>query len=339
MLRALVALLVLANLGFFAWSHGWLDTVLGPSRTDREPQRLAAQVRPDQVQILRPPAAAASGPALAALAVSPSAPSASAPPGASAAVVAVAASAGAGPARSAAPVPAASAPVKVTAAVPPPVVPATASGAATTPASPVRSAASAAPPAAALPASPAPAGATPAGPSPAAASAAPAPVLAAARPVPAAPRSCLEAGPFDATEGAAAEAELRIALPGGGWAPRQAQLNGEWMIYMGPYPDREFIERKKAELGRIRGGITHEEVSAPAALAGGLSLGRFPSPGAANATLAQYRLRGIRTARVVVSTPGTPVRYLRVAQADAATAARLAELKLPAGRAFSPCPR
>jgi len=60
MMRALVALLLLANLAFFAWSQGWLDSVVGVRASgDREPDRVARQVRPEIVRILTPQAAAA----------------------------------------------------------------------------------------------------------------------------------------------------------------------------------------------------------------------------------------------------------------------------------------
>ena len=62
--------LALANLGFYAWTQGWLDTLTGVrANGDREPERLARQVRPETVQILSPAvasaalAAAAPGPA------------------------------------------------------------------------------------------------------------------------------------------------------------------------------------------------------------------------------------------------------------------------------------
>jgi hypothetical protein len=59
MLRALVALLLLANLAFWAWSAGALDGLgLGPT-SEREPQRLALQVQPDAVRVLQPAAATA----------------------------------------------------------------------------------------------------------------------------------------------------------------------------------------------------------------------------------------------------------------------------------------
>ena len=71
MLRALIVALLVANLAFFAWTQGWLDSVVGMrSIGDREPERLLRQVRPELIRIL--PADAASGaagaPASAALA-------------------------------------------------------------------------------------------------------------------------------------------------------------------------------------------------------------------------------------------------------------------------------
>ena len=51
MLRTIVLLLILANLGFFAWSHGYLRTAgLGPA-TVGEPQRLRQQIHPERLTI------------------------------------------------------------------------------------------------------------------------------------------------------------------------------------------------------------------------------------------------------------------------------------------------
>ena len=64
MLRALLALLVVANLIFFAFTRGWLDGVVGVSALgDREPERLSRQVRPQTIRIL-PAGNAASAPAI-----------------------------------------------------------------------------------------------------------------------------------------------------------------------------------------------------------------------------------------------------------------------------------
>jgi hypothetical protein len=59
-LRALVVLLVLANLGFFAWTQGWFDAAVGARpRAEREPERMARQLQPQRVRIV-PPSEAAS---------------------------------------------------------------------------------------------------------------------------------------------------------------------------------------------------------------------------------------------------------------------------------------
>jgi hypothetical protein len=69
MLRRVVLLLLFANVVFFAWTRGWLDDVVGiRAEGDREPERLARQVRPETIVILPPEAASApdaSGPAAA----------------------------------------------------------------------------------------------------------------------------------------------------------------------------------------------------------------------------------------------------------------------------------
>jgi len=91
-MRTLVLALLLANLAFFAWTQGWLAAAgLGPV-TQREPQRLALQIHPEQVRVMplaSAPAAHASAP--------PSAPqpAASAPQPAASAASAPAASAAA----------------------------------------------------------------------------------------------------------------------------------------------------------------------------------------------------------------------------------------------------
>ncbi|MCW5665431.1 MAG: hypothetical protein KIT35_16480 [Piscinibacter sp.] len=66
MLRRLVFLLLAANLLFFAWSKGWLGDLLGV-RPDaqREPERLARQVRPQTIVVLPPAPAASARPAAA----------------------------------------------------------------------------------------------------------------------------------------------------------------------------------------------------------------------------------------------------------------------------------
>ncbi|WP_428421563.1 hypothetical protein [Methylibium sp.] len=80
MLRALVLLLLLANAGFWAWRHSWLEPLHGVigarPEGEREPERLSLQVDPDRIRLI--PAEAASMPASAPASAEPAA-AASAP--------------------------------------------------------------------------------------------------------------------------------------------------------------------------------------------------------------------------------------------------------------------
>ena len=85
MLKAVVLALVLANAAFFAWTQGGLDGLVGVrSIGDREPERLARQVRPESIRIAAPQAASATP----AAPVTPITPAAPVPLAASAAPVA-----------------------------------------------------------------------------------------------------------------------------------------------------------------------------------------------------------------------------------------------------------
>lgn len=57
MLRWVICLLVLGNVGYFAWSQGYLDTLGLKPAEQREPQRLTQQVRPEALRLLNGPKA------------------------------------------------------------------------------------------------------------------------------------------------------------------------------------------------------------------------------------------------------------------------------------------
>lgn len=63
MLRAIVLVLLLANVGFWVWRQGWLEPLHGVigarPEGEREPERLARQVRPERVRLLGPEAVSA----------------------------------------------------------------------------------------------------------------------------------------------------------------------------------------------------------------------------------------------------------------------------------------
>jgi hypothetical protein len=62
MLRWVITLLVLANAGFYAWTHGHLAP-LGFAPTDqREPERLQAQIQPEAMRLLNAPEAPKTAP-------------------------------------------------------------------------------------------------------------------------------------------------------------------------------------------------------------------------------------------------------------------------------------
>ncbi|WP_237715972.1 hypothetical protein [Rubrivivax gelatinosus] len=72
MLRALAALLIGANLLFFAWARGWLDpAVPPPQHGQREPARLAAQIQPETIRIVTPQAASAAAASVACVEAGP----------------------------------------------------------------------------------------------------------------------------------------------------------------------------------------------------------------------------------------------------------------------------
>ena len=51
MLKVLVWLLVLANAGFYAWSHGYLVGIVSVPPGQEEPERLKHQVNPEAIQV------------------------------------------------------------------------------------------------------------------------------------------------------------------------------------------------------------------------------------------------------------------------------------------------
>lgn len=274
MLRSLVLILLLVNAGFFAWSHGWLNDVVGVKPdVQHEPQRLSREMHADKIVVLAPASA---------LPARSTTPSGAASPMASASLSPSAASAAGGVEAT---VLAASAPASM-----PTVVSASSSASSAT--------------------------------------------VALAKKQPA--TLCIEAGPFMANEVGEVQASLRNALPAGSWQTETVMVPGQWLIYMGPYPDAGLFERKQTELRRIK-GLAFEEVTSPANLANGLSLGKFNQLTKAEAALNAVKTRGIRTARVVNVRPSMDVQVVRVAQATERMQVNLAGLKLPHGKGFTAC--
>lgn len=54
MLRSLVLILLIVNAAFFAWSHGWLNNIVGVQPdSQHEPQRMAQQIHADKIVVAR----------------------------------------------------------------------------------------------------------------------------------------------------------------------------------------------------------------------------------------------------------------------------------------------
>jgi len=153
--------------------------------------------------------------------------------------------------------------------------------------------------------------------------------------------TCLEAGPFAADEIGGADAALQAALPGelrSNVATVKLDRPGQWIVYMGKYPNREALLKKAEELKRRN--VKYDEVRSPPSLDGGLSLGRFDDRTGAERALAQFGQQGIQTARVVEVSPAGATFLLRAAAADGVLAARLSGLKADAlGKGFAECAR
>ncbi|MGV3725732.1 SPOR domain-containing protein [Hydrogenophaga sp.] len=101
MLRWAVVLLVMANAAYFAWTQGHLDGLGWAPVEQREPQRMAEQVKPDMLRLLNGPKAAVPEPVAPTPAPAPAAPAAPAP------VVAAGAATDAAPSAASNPAPAA----------------------------------------------------------------------------------------------------------------------------------------------------------------------------------------------------------------------------------------
>jgi hypothetical protein len=150
---------------------------------------------------------------------------------------------------------------------------------------------------------------------------------------------CLEAGPFSATELAAANAALKQARPNaveGSWVEVKTDTPGTWIVYMGKFVDTEGLVKKEQELKRLK--LDFEVMTAPPALDRGLSLGRFDVRAAADKALERFTQQGVRTARVVELTAPGSVTTLRAERADDALAAQLIALKAGGlGKGFVAC--
>ena len=124
------------------------------------------------------------------------------------------------------------------------------------------------------------------------------------------PESCYQASGIEEAQADS----IRRALAGkskSDWELVASHQGGRWMVYMGKFPDAEFMDRKRGELRLMnidfdRAGGSFEP---------GLSLGRFSTEEAAQRQLATFARQGVRTARVVQERPDVTTYALRLPKA------------------------
>lgn len=150
--------------------------------------------------------------------------------------------------------------------------------------------------------------------------------------------TCLESGPIAPEQITAAQRALSTSLPGVAFTSLKLEKPGAYLVYMGRYPNAESVQKKREELSRTH--LPFSEVTAPADLTPGFSLGSFETREAAETALERFARNGVRTARVVeAAKPGLSYR-LRVPKADPEMAVKLFAIRSEAlGSGFGGCPQ
>ena len=166
---------------------------------------------------------------------------------------------------------------------------------------------------------------------------APAPTLATAPPVAPVvkePTTCAQTSGLDERQADG----LRRALASRSkelWELNSVHQGGRWMVYMGKFPDADFLDRKRSELRAMNVDFDR----AGSNLEPGLSLGRFSSEEAASRHLSTLSGKGVRTARVVQERPEVTTYTLRLPKATASFKAEIEASKYMDGKSLRSCPR
>jgi hypothetical protein len=143
-----------------------------------------------------------------------------------------------------------------------------------------------------------------------------------------APKECLQAGPFDATQATALRQTLDQLLPPNSWVLEEAPITARWIVYMGKYAAPDLLAKKRAEVAAMN---LKPETLNNAALEPGFSLGGFEVRADADAELARLAARGLHTARVVQERTASLAYLLRLPAVGAALKPRVSELRSALG--------
>ncbi len=153
---------------------------------------------------------------------------------------------------------------------------------------------------------------------------------------------CLEAGPIAPALLDAAERALAAAgLPDGAWLRTRHDVAEQLGVVLGPFASRDALQKKREEIGRLRLPMEALELPGDGAnspLQPALALGRYDSRSAADAALASFSQRGVRTAKLAVLRPASSEIHLRVDGATPEQAEKLRGLSgAVLGAGFAPC--
>ena len=125
------------------------------------------------------------------------------------------------------------------------------------------------------------------------------------------PENCYQASGIEEKQAETIRRALATAKLKSDWDLVASHQNGRWMVYMGKFPDAEFLDRKRGELRLMN--IDFDRAGGN--LEPGLSLGRFSTEEAAQRQLATFTRQGVRTARVVQERPEVTTYALRLPKA------------------------
>jgi hypothetical protein len=139
-----------------------------------------------------------------------------------------------------------------------------------------------------------------------------------------APKECLQAGPFDATQAAALRQTLDQILPPDSWVLEEQPISARWIVYMGKYSAPDALEKKRAEV--VAMNLKPESLNNPT-LEPGFSLGGFAVQADAEAELSRLASRGLHTARVVQEREARTAYQLRLPAVGEALKPKVAELR------------
>lgn len=149
------------------------------------------------------------------------------------------------------------------------------------------------------------------------------------------PPECLQSTVVSSSVAGALRQQLEGRWPQDSWTLREVPDPARWLVYMGPYADKEALARKKGELRTLKIGF---DVPRDSRWEPGLVLSTHTSEEAAKNTLTELVQRGVRTARVVREHADGVAFVLVLAAVDDAQRTRLGEVaSLLAGGTLGAC--